>query len=196
MEQATNAQIAYAQALLRELGYDLDDYPLSEMSKQEVSKLIVISKTNSAGEEVENMDEYHPCKKPDPTARKAIGNIMRLVRAQNKNKYNARKTTVCGHEFDSRREAEIYLDLLSRKQHGEILRIGFQPQYTLLEGFRDNMGKKQRPITYTADFFVAYVDGRNEVIEVKGVRTRDYLLRKKLFLYKMRKENIVFREVR
>ena len=47
------------------------------------------------------MDEYHPCKKPDPTAREAIGNIMRLVRAQNKkpNKYNARKTTVCGYTF-------------------------------------------------------------------------------------------------
>ena len=101
------------------------------------------------------MDEYHPCKKADPTAREAIGNVMRLVRAQNKNKYNARKTTVCGRTFDSRREAEIYLDLLSRKQAGEVLRIGLQPQYTLLEGFRDNTGKKQRPITYTADFFVA-----------------------------------------
>ena len=40
MEQATNAQIAYAQALLRELGYDTQDSPLSEMSKHEVSKLI------------------------------------------------------------------------------------------------------------------------------------------------------------
>ena len=59
-----------------------------------------------------NTDEYHPCKKSDPTAREAIGNIMRLVRAQNKNKYHARKTTVCGYTFDSRREAEIYLDLL------------------------------------------------------------------------------------
>lgn len=142
------------------------------------------------------MDEYHPCKKPDPTARKAIGNVMRLVRAQNKNKYNARKTTVCGHTFDSRREAEIYLDLLSRKQAGKVLRIGLQPQYTLLEGFRDNTGKKQRPITYTADFFVAYADGRNEVIEVKGVRTRDYLLRKKMFLHMMRDTDIIFREVR
>ena len=111
------------------------------------------------------------------------------------NKYNARKTTVCGHTFDSKREAEIYLDLLSRKQHGEIVRIGFQPQYTLLEGFKDNTGKKQKPITYTADFFVTFADGHSEVIEVKGVRTRDYLLRKKLFLYKMRDENIVFREV-
>ena len=144
------------------------------------------------------MDEYTPCKKPDPTAREAIGNIMRLVRAQNrkKNKYNARKTVMCGHTFDSKREAEIYLDLLSRKQHGEIIRIGLQPSYTLLAGFKDNTGKNQKPITYTGDFFVTYADGRNEVIEVKGVRTRDYQLRKKLFLHMMRDTDIIFREVR
>lgn len=143
------------------------------------------------------MDEYHPCKKPDPTAREAIGNVMRLVHTQRKkaNKYNARKTTVCGHTFDSKREAEIYLDLLSRKQAGEIVRIGFQPSYTLLAGFKDNTGKNRKPITYTADFFVTYADGRNEVIEVKGVRTRDYLLRKKLFLHMMRETDIKFREV-
>ena len=40
MEQATKAQILYVKALLRELGYDAQDDPLSEMSKQEVSKLI------------------------------------------------------------------------------------------------------------------------------------------------------------
>ena len=112
------------------------------------------------------------------------------------NKYNARKTTVCGRTFDSRREAEVYLELLAQKQAGEIVRIGFQPSYTLLAGFVDNTGKKQRPITYTADFFVTYADGRSEVIEVKGVRTRDYLLRKKLFLHMMRKKDIFFREVR
>ena len=142
------------------------------------------------------MDEYTPCKKPDPTAREAIGNVMRLVRAQNRNKYNARKTTVCGHTFDSRREAEIYLDLLSRKQAGEIVRIGFQPSYTLLAAFKDNQGNRQKAITYTADFFVTFADGHSEVIEVKGVRTRDYLLRKKLFLHMMRETDIVFREVR
>ena len=144
------------------------------------------------------MDEYTPCKKPDPTAQEAIGNMMRLLRAQGKkpNKYNARKTTVCGHEFDSKREAEVYLELLAQKQAGKVVRIGFQPSYTLLEAFTDNMGKRQKPITYTADFFVTYADGHAEVVEVKGVKTRDYLLRKKLFLYKMRDENIVFREVK
>ena len=143
------------------------------------------------------MDEYTPCKKPDPTAREAIGNVMRLLRTQSrkKNKYNARKTVMCGHTFDSKREAEIYLDLLSRKQHGEIIRIGLQPSYTLLAGFKDNTGKNQKPITYTADFFVTYADGHSEVIEVKGLRTRDYLLRKKMFLHMMRDTDIIFREV-
>ena len=144
------------------------------------------------------MDEYTPCKKPDPTAQEAVGNVMRLLRTQRKkpNKYNARKTTVCGRTFDSRREAEVYLELLAQKQAGEIVRIGFQPQYTLLAGFKDNTGKNQKPITYTADFFVTFADGHSEVIEVKGVRTRDYLLRKKLFLHMMRDTDIIFREVR
>ena len=39
------------------------------------------------------------------------------------NKYHARKTTVCGRTFDSKREAEVYLELLSQKQAGEIVRI-------------------------------------------------------------------------
>ena len=112
------------------------------------------------------------------------------------NKYNTQKTTVKGHTFDSKREAEYFLELLVRKQAGEIVRIGFQPKYTILEGFRDNEGNRQRPITYTADFFVTFADGHSEVIEVKGVRTRDYLLRRKLFLYAMRETDIIFREVR
>ena len=141
------------------------------------------------------MDEYTPCRKSGPTAREAIGNVMR-VQSRKKNKYNARKTVMCGRTFDSKREAEVYLELLAQKQAGEIVRIGFQPSYTLLAGFTDNQGNKQKPITYRADFFVTYADGRREVIEVKGVRTRDYLLRKKLFLHMMRDKNIIFREVR
>ncbi|MFC2315911.1 MAG: DUF1064 domain-containing protein [Selenomonas massiliensis] len=143
------------------------------------------------------MDEYHPCKKPDPTAREAVGNVMRILRTQRKkpNKYNARKTTVCGRTFDSKREADYYLELLAQKQAGKVVRIAFQPQYTLLSAFKDNEGKKQKAITYTADFFVTYADGRSEVIEVKGVRTRDYMLRKKLFLHMMKDTDIVFREV-
>ena len=144
------------------------------------------------------MDEYTPCKKSDPTAQEAIGNVMRILHTQRRkaNKYGAQKTTVCGRTFDSRREAEVYLELLAQKQAGELVRIGFQPSYTLLAGFKDNTGKKQKPITYTADFFVTFADGHSEVIEVKGVKTRDYQLRKKLFLHMMRETDIIFREVK
>ena len=144
------------------------------------------------------MDEYMPCKKPDPTAKEAVGNVMRLLRRQGRkpNKYHARKTTVYGRTFDSKREAEWYMMLREKQRLGKIKHIECQPTYTLLEGFRDNQGKQQKPITYTPDFMVEYDDGRREVIEVKGVRTRDYLLRKKLFLYAMRKKDIIFREVR
>mgnify|MGYP000936216011 FL=1 len=112
------------------------------------------------------------------------------------NKYNARKTTVCGHTFDSKREAEYYLELLDQKKRGEVASITTQPTYELLEGFTDNMGKKLRPITYTPDFLVKYADGHTEVVEVKGMKTRDYILRKKLFLHKMRGTGLIFREVR
>ena len=40
MESATRAQVMYAENLLEELGYDIEDYPLSEMGKWEVSELI------------------------------------------------------------------------------------------------------------------------------------------------------------
>lgn len=112
------------------------------------------------------------------------------------NKYHACKTTVYGRTFDSKREAEWYLMLREKQRLGEIKHLECQPTYTLLEGFQDNQGKPQKPITYTADFLVEYDDGRREVIEVKGVRTRDYVLRKKLFLHMMRETDIIFREVR
>ena len=138
------------------------------------------------------MDEYTPCKRKDPTANKAVSHVMR----EQRNKYHARKTTVYGRTFDSKREAEAYLMLREKLRPGEIKHLECQPTYTLLEGFRDNQGKPQKPITYTPDFLVEYDDGRREVIEVKGVRTRDYVLRKKLFLHMMRETDIIFREVR
>lgn len=97
---------------------------------------------------MKDLDEYTPCKKPDPTARKK------------QNKYHARKTTVCGRTFDSKREADYYLELLARKQAGEIVRIGFQPSYTLLAGFKDNTGKNQKPIDYLHSGFLRDVCGR------------------------------------
>ena len=48
-------------------------------------------------------------------------------------------------------------------------------------------------MTYTADFVVEYADGRVEVIDVKGMRTDVYKLKRKLLL--SRHPDMIFREV-
>ena len=67
-----------------------------------------------------------------------------------------------------------------------------QHKFVLQEGFRHHE-KAERAVTYTADFVVEYADGRVEVIDVKGMRTDVYKLKRKLLLY--RHPDMIFREV-
>jgi hypothetical protein len=110
------------------------------------------------------------------------------------NKYKAKKTVIDGHEFPSRREAEYYLLYKSMLQRGEIKDLQLQPRFELIPSFTNWQGKKCRPCHYTADFLLTYPDGRQRVIEVKGFRTRDYMLRRKLFEWQYREYE--FEEVR
>ena len=64
------------------------------------------------------------------------------TRRKTGNKYNAQKTTVYGRTFDSKREAEYYLELIDLKRRGEVVSITLQPSFELLEGFVDNAGYK------------------------------------------------------
>ena len=96
-------------------------------------------------------------------------------------KYHAKKTYVDGIKFDSKHEAEYYCTLLLRKKAGEITGFDLQPEYVLQEAYKRN-GKTIRAIKYIADFRVYYPDGRVEVVDCKGVRTKEYLLKKKLLL--------------
>lgn len=96
------------------------------------------------------------------------------------NKYGARKTIIDGIPFDSKKEAERYQELKLLRCAGEIIDFTLQPKFELLAGF-EKKGKKYKPITYTADFIVIYPDGRREVEDVKGVLTRDFQIRRKMF---------------
>ena len=107
--------------------------------------------------------------------------MTRLATHRSRNKYNAKKTRRDGHIFDSLAEADHYIVLKARQRDGEITNLRLQPKFILLEAFTDSSGKRQRPITYTADF--AYDEaGDSVVVEVKGMETRDWIIRKKLFL--------------
>ena len=97
------------------------------------------------------------------------------------NKFHAKKVTIDGIEFDSKRESEYYLRY---KDDKSIAKIECHPKYTLLESFRGIDGKVERAITYKPDFRITYADGTIEVVEVKSKRTAkepDYIMRRKLF---------------
>ncbi len=97
------------------------------------------------------------------------------------NKYGAKKIEIDGHVFPSKRESEYYLLYRDMLQRGEIIKLELQPKFTLIPHFVNWAGKSVRPCHYTADFLLTYPDGRKKVVEVKGFRTRDYMLRRKLF---------------
>ena len=96
-----------------------------------------------------------------------------------RSKYHARKTTVNGITFDSRKEADRYLVLKGMEEDGVIENLRRQVRYELVPAF-DVDGRHYRPVCYMADF--VYVEDGKEVVEdVKGVRTDVYKLKSKLF---------------
>lgn len=96
-----------------------------------------------------------------------------------RSKYHAKRTSVDGITFDSKREAGRYLVLKSMEEDGTIEDLRRQVRYELVPAF-DVDGRHYRPVFYVADF--VYVENGKEVIEdVKGVRTDVYKLKSKLF---------------
>lgn len=100
-----------------------------------------------------------------------------------KTKYGNKKVSFAGITFDSKLEAEYYQHLLQLQATGEVIKIELQPKFILFDGFKKN-GKTFRAITYNADFTVTYANGSVEVVDVKGMITQQFELRRKLFEYR------------
>lgn len=99
-------------------------------------------------------------------------------------KYHNKKTEIDGILFDSKREAEYYQELkLMQHSVDGVKSFTLQPEFILQEEYEKD-GKKYRPIIYRADFDVTYYDGRREIVDVKGMRTKDWKLKAKMFDYK------------
>lgn len=104
-------------------------------------------------------------------------------------KYNSRKTVVNGIPFDSQKEACRFGELLLLLKTGKIKDLKLQPEFTLQEAFKTPQGETVRAIKYRADFSYLRpvregVDTRWErvVEDVKGYRTKDYEIKRKLML--------------
>ncbi|MGE7880360.1 DUF1064 domain-containing protein [Peribacillus muralis] len=135
-------------------------------------------------------------------------------------KINSKKTIVCGIVFDSQTEGQYYQHLTNDPN---VKHIELQPKYTLLEAFKiscskcigegktpssktnrmikcrtcEGTGKKSRqPWTYKADFKVTYMDGYQEVIDVKGFADAKFPYVKKMWERKYGQELIVVKKVK
>ncbi len=100
------------------------------------------------------------------------------------NKYSNKKTVIDGVKFDSKAEARRYTELKLLEKAKEIKNLELQPKFLLQDKYQKN-GKTIRAIYYVADF--KYLDIRtNKIVieDTKGFKTREYLLKKKIFEYK------------
>lgn len=96
-------------------------------------------------------------------------------------KYRARKTVVDGIQFDSAKEAKRYTKLRDMERAGEIQELRLQVPFEILPSFECD-GVKYRGMKYIADF-VYYRNGVRLVEDVKGAKTPEYRMKKKLMAY-------------
>ena len=113
----------------------------------------------------------------------------------NGNKYNNQKIIVDGMEFDSQHEARRYKELKLAEQAGAIGDLKRQVRFELIPAQKepDERGPKggvkkgkviERKVDYIADF--VYTDlhtGETVVEDSKGMRTPEYIIKRKLMLY-------------
>ena len=120
-----------------------------------------------------------------PAAQKQVMEKMRKP-----GKYKAQKTKRGKLTFDSRKEAERYDALMLLENAGEIRGLKLQVRYTLQEAYTTTEGDRVKSIDYIADFVYerrTLPDNCGQrywlpvVEDVKGMRTRDYTMKAKLF---------------
>lgn len=116
------------------------------------------------------------------------------MRLYNYNKYKSHKTSVNGVNFDSRKEADRYIELnllsrsgaikgLKRQVKFELIPAQYEPDIISQRG-KVKKGKLiERAVSYIADFVYTDENGKTVVEDTKGFRTKDYIIKRKLLLY-------------
>jgi len=94
-----------------------------------------------------------------------------------KAKYKNTKVVYDGIRFDSKAELKRYKELKIIEQSGGIAELELQKEFLLIPAQNG-----ERKVSYKADF--AYMENGSMVVEdVKGVITKDYVIKRKLMLF-------------
>lgn len=111
----------------------------------------------------------------------------------NGNKYGSKKVEIDGIVFDSKKEAKRYQELSLLEKAGAIQGLQRQVKYILIPTQRepDTIGARggihkgktiEKECSYYADF-VYQENGETVVEDTKGMRTTEYIIKRKLMLY-------------
>jgi hypothetical protein len=98
-------------------------------------------------------------------------------------KYGSKKVEIDNIVFDSKIESKYYEQLKWLQANKQISFFRIQPRYLLQEAFKKD-GQHHRKIEYIADFEVHHLDGSIEVVDVKGMITTDFAIKRKMFEFK------------
>lgn len=97
-------------------------------------------------------------------------------------KYRSRKVVQNGIQFDSAKEARRWAILEQWAKIGAITDLRRQVAFELIPKQRRADGKAERACSYVADF--SYVENGQTITEdVKGMKTREYVIKRKLMLH-------------
>lgn len=119
-----------------------------------------------------------------------IKEAMKL-QAKTRSKYHNKPVVVDGEHFDSQREANRWHDLKVLQLAGVISDLRRQVPFELIPAQKLEGKVVERPVRYIADF-VYSMGGETVVEDTKGVRTKEYVIKRKLMLYK---HGIIVKEV-
>lgn len=110
-----------------------------------------------------------------------------------RNKYSAKKTVIDGIKFDSKKEANRYLELKMLEKAKQITDLELQPAFELIPT-QKYQGETLRKVKYIADFQYKDLFGDVIVEDTKGFKTTEYIIKKKLFIQKYGND-VIFKEI-
>lgn len=98
-------------------------------------------------------------------------------------KYGNRTVVYQGIKFDSQRELERWLELKLLERAGEITDLQRQVKFELIPSQMYDGKVVERAVNYIADFVYQEKNGNKVVEDTKGMRTKEYILKRKMMLY-------------
>ncbi len=100
-------------------------------------------------------------------------------------KYGNKKTEVDGITFDSRKEAQRYVELKMLERARIISELELQKEFELIPTQKVDGRVVERACKYKADFFYYDHEKQSYVVEdTKGFKTKEYIIKRKLMLYR------------